>query len=490
MNDSLVALQTRVQRYIERRDWSRVPVMAERRFAVRPLAQGEYNRNFLLDSGDLNLVLRINVGSQIARDDQILYEFKALQLMQRSGVTPIPYFVDPECAEFPRGLSIMQFLPGRPLDYTTDLDQAAALLARVHQVPVTERDNHLIREDAPLDLIYRECEGLLQAYFDSDLADPDIRAFLAEVRDWARQARAREHFFQADPWPCIVNTEVNSGNFIVNPDRQSIHLVDWEMPRWGDPSQDLCHFCSPLTTLWKTTYRMTLQDKAHFMQAYAARMTDRHLRDTLCERVRLRDPFVHLRGISWSAMGWVAYQTDFGGIRNAGLRQRPLDHAGVALRQSRVGMQKQECLAPCGLRTAIHLPGPAGETRHHAGPGGRSQGCGIVTTAAVHHENLNLFRLAHRLDCCSDIVGFVEGRDDHRKPNDADWCVVHGSRAFHILRSSGRSTSASSASRWGRKPMRCARAKVSASTARPPHAMSVKSRRAAWGKLRQSNPIR
>ena len=317
MSDSLEPLLTEVERYLRQREWSGVPVMAGRHFQVSLLAQGEYNRNLRLDDGDLNLVLRINVGSQIARDDQIVYEFNALKLLAESGVTPRPYFVDPGCAAFPRGLSIMEYLPGRPLDYAVDCDQAAALLARVHQVPVPETRNHLIREDAPLDLIYRECEGLLQVYFDSERAEPDIRNYLMEVRDWARQARARERYFQADPWPCIVNTEVNSGNFIVNPARRTMHLVDWEMPRWGDPSQDLCHFCSPLTTLWKTGYRMTPGDKNDFIQTYTAQMRDRHLRDTLPERIRLRDPFVYLRGISWSAMGWVGYQTDFAGIRNA-----------------------------------------------------------------------------------------------------------------------------------------------------------------------------
>ena len=43
---------------------------------------------------------------------------------------------------------------------------------------------------------------------------------------------------------------------------------------------------------------------------------DPHLRDTIGDRVQVRDPFVYLRGIAWSAMGWVAYQTDYDGVRN------------------------------------------------------------------------------------------------------------------------------------------------------------------------------
>jgi aminoglycoside phosphotransferase (APT) family kinase protein len=210
----------------------------------------------------------------------------------------------------------MDFLPGEPLDYRRDAHAAAGLLARVHQTEVPEASNHLIRETAPLSLIYTECAGLLQAYFDSHLADPAIRDYLRELIRWADAARAAERYYQTDPWPCIVNTEVNSGNFIVNRSNGSIHLVDWEMPRWGDPSQDLAHFCAPLTTLWKTSYRMNAADKGQFLDAYRRGIRDRHLQATLTDRIRLREPFVYLRGISWSAMGWTAYQSEYAGVKN------------------------------------------------------------------------------------------------------------------------------------------------------------------------------
>jgi aminoglycoside phosphotransferase (APT) family kinase protein len=313
--DQIPALQTRIEDYLRQGDWSHLPILAGRPLSVSLLARGEYNLNYRVRAGEETLVFRVNMGTQIEREDQIQYEFAALKLLEDSGVTPKPYFVDDSRTFFDQGIGIMEYLPGRALDYTADLEAAAALLARVHQTAVPA-DHHLIREEAPLDLIYRECAGLLETYFQSDLADPAIAAFLREVLDWSGEARRRERFYREDPWPCIVNTEVNSGNFIVNPDRQTIHLVDWEMPRWGDPSQDLSHFCSPLTTLWKTDFRMTADEKIRFLKAYARQIHDPHLQDTLFERVRLRDPFVYLRGISWSAMGWVAYQTQFAGMKN------------------------------------------------------------------------------------------------------------------------------------------------------------------------------
>ncbi len=315
--DRMEEFLPRVRAYLVGRDWTDVPCMRGRTFEVAPLAQGEYNLNYRISAGGLRLVFRVNIGTQIQRRDQIVYEYRALKLLEQSGAAPRPYFVDDSRRRFETGILIMEFLPGAPLDYRRDSAAAAALFARIHQTEVPEADNHLIRETAPLSLIYAECAGLLQRYFESDRADPAIRGYLQDLLRWADAARAAERYYQDDPWLGIVNTEVNSANFIVNRSRATIHLVDWEMPRWGDPSQDLAHFCSPLTTLWKTDFRMRAQDRQDFLDAYRRAVRDRHLRGTLMERVRLREPFVRLRGIAWSAMGWAAYQSDYAGVKNA-----------------------------------------------------------------------------------------------------------------------------------------------------------------------------
>jgi aminoglycoside phosphotransferase (APT) family kinase protein len=316
MSPTLHELLPAVRDYVTGCDGTQVPVLRGGAFTVSPLAQGEYNLNYLLTRGPLRLVLRVNVGTQIGRADQIAYEYRALRLLERSGATPRPYAVDDTRRRIDRGILVMEYLPGEPLDYYRDTLAAAALFARIHQIDVPERDNHLIREDAPLTLIYNECARLLQRYLQSPLAHPGVRDYLREVLAWAAAARATEAFYRQDPWPCIVNTEVNSGNFIVNREAGTLHLVDWEMPRWGDPSQDLAHFCSPLTTLWKTDYRMSPAEARGFLDAYRRAVRDRHLRDTLAQRVRLREPFVRLRGIAWSAMAWVSYQGDFAGVKN------------------------------------------------------------------------------------------------------------------------------------------------------------------------------
>ncbi|MCP4337956.1 MAG: aminoglycoside phosphotransferase family protein [Desulfobulbaceae bacterium] len=312
----------KVKRYLQEQSWAEIPTINGYNFTVFPLAKGEYNLNYLLKSAEIQLVFRVNMGTQIGRDDQIVYEYKTLHLLQNSGVTPAPFFVDDSRTLIDRGISIMEYLPGSPLNYRLDLAGAAKTLAIVHQVEVAAAENHLIVEKQPLSLIFDECVGLLKNYFSSDLAKPDIHSFLGELVSWAEAAKEKEQYFLDDPWFCIVNTEVNSANFIVNRKAQTTHLIDWEMPRWGDPSSDLCHFRSPLTTLWKTNCRLTAKNIDLFIREYKQNIRCPHLQDTLEERMRLKFPFVLLRGISWSAMAWVAYQTEYQGVHNEDTRQK------------------------------------------------------------------------------------------------------------------------------------------------------------------------
>jgi fatty-acid desaturase len=57
-------------------------------------------------------------------------------------------------------------------------------------------------------------------------------------------------------------------------------------------------------------------DRRAFLDAYRAAIRDPHLGDTIEERVKLRDPFNCLRGIAWSAMAWVSYQTGEHALQN------------------------------------------------------------------------------------------------------------------------------------------------------------------------------
>lgn len=245
----LLTLLPTVERYLRSDPLSDIPGWNPAQpFEVLPLAQGEYNLNYTVRQGARRWVPRVNIGSQIQRDDQIVYEYNALCLLQQTGVTPTSYAVDDSREHLPHGVLAMSYLPGEALDYRRDLEAAARLFAHIHSIQLPE-DHGLIVEECPLSMTYEECARLLPVYLESDLADPELRDYLAEVLDWAGNARHRETYFVADLCPCIINTEVNSGNFILDRESGKLYLVDWEKPLYGDPSQDLSHFCAPMTML-------------------------------------------------------------------------------------------------------------------------------------------------------------------------------------------------------------------------------------------------
>lgn len=63
----------------------------EKPFELAFLAAGEYNENDLLtDHHGGWSVIRLNHGSQLGREDQIAHEFRVLQAVEASGVTPRP----------------------------------------------------------------------------------------------------------------------------------------------------------------------------------------------------------------------------------------------------------------------------------------------------------------------------------------------------------------------------------------------------------------
>lgn len=61
---------------------------------IFPLAQGEYNMNYLLSQGNHQWVLRVNTGSQIQREDPIFSEFNTVKLFEGCGDAPKPYYLD------------------------------------------------------------------------------------------------------------------------------------------------------------------------------------------------------------------------------------------------------------------------------------------------------------------------------------------------------------------------------------------------------------
>ena len=62
---------------------------------------------------------------------------------------------------------------------------------------------------------------------------------------------------------------------------------------------------------------MPAADRMKFLNTYRNAVSDPHLKDTIIERVRLRDPFNCLRGITWSAMAYIQYRSGVHVLQNS-----------------------------------------------------------------------------------------------------------------------------------------------------------------------------
>ena len=283
--------------------------------SYEPLAQGEYNINyqFLHPVNGKKLVLRVNTGSQMHLTNQIDYEYGALALLKDSGRTPEPYYVDGSMEHLDYGVMVMEFLEGRALDYRRDMKQAAECLADIHSTKVPA-NNHLLKPGNPLQSILDECNEMVETYYHSELGDTEKKKYIEQMLKLGQ--KKVDAFGTYEGYRCCINTELNSGNFLINGAGKPNYLIDWEKPLYGDSAQDLGHFLAATTTFWKTDVILTDEEIASFVRDYERAVAGRFDLTGIQERLDVFLPVTLLRGITWCAMAWVQYQEPDRLIRN------------------------------------------------------------------------------------------------------------------------------------------------------------------------------
>ena len=271
------------------------------------LGHGEYNLNytFLHPLTGEKLVLRIPMGSQMHLSNQVRYEFEALRLLEHSGRTPIPHYIDDSKTIIPYGFLVMSFILGRALRYETDLAQAANCLADIHNLKIPA-DTHLLAPENPLGAVLDECFAMSAHYLNSGIGSPEVKRQIADLLE--RGKKIVEGASAGQRERCLVNTELNSGNFLVNDSEQRTSLVDWEKPLYACAGQDLGHFLAPTTTLWKTDTILGEREIQGFMRDYCAASSRYSDPEELWRETLPFFTMTCLRGITWCSMAWVEYQ--------------------------------------------------------------------------------------------------------------------------------------------------------------------------------------
>jgi hypothetical protein len=285
-----------VRGYLERAHW----VEGLRR--VRFLCAGEYNDNFVVAGRRGRYVFRANHGSRLGLKDQAGYEFRALKAVEDSGVTPKALRYDPDPEGLSGGVLLMEYLPGRFLDYGADRRRAARVFARIHALPRLE--GLLVRSNPVRDLA-DESYTLIRRFPDHPL-ERQKRMLLRQHERVLDLGEKTLDLLQEEP-PCIVNTEDGSRDFLVRESADEAFLVDWEKAVVSCRYQDLAHFVAPTTTLWQSDYVYSREEKLEFLQEYRECLGLEEDLKGLFEKTRILERALLLRAISWCYMAYYAF---------------------------------------------------------------------------------------------------------------------------------------------------------------------------------------
>ena len=294
-----------IQNYIEKKKlWELIPL--KKNYQIYFLAQGEYNKNYVLVDSEHKYVFRVNFGSQICVDSQIDYEFMTLKNLSASGVTPLVFFVDGSKEVLAQGVLVMEYLSGVPLNYLKDLSKAAIIFSKIHSIAFdkNKHQDFILEQNIFSDRL-QESQNLLKNIWSATCLTKQVKDIFTKLLNNLEKGKTTEKFFQKDPCYCINNTEVNSHNFIIG--KKNSYLVDWEKAVISDPCQDLSHFLAPTTTLWKANYTLSEAETAFFLDCYK-KENKFFYKKNIAWRVRLYNPYLYLRALSWCACAYVEYQ--------------------------------------------------------------------------------------------------------------------------------------------------------------------------------------
>lgn len=272
---------------------------------IELIGAGEYNINYAYHNENKKKVLRINTGSQMHLDNQIAYEYGALKILEKSGVTPKAFYYDNKQELIPYGMLEMEFLEGRALNYYTDMYIAAYLLSQIHALEIPE-EHGLIIAQKPFESMYDECSTMASHYLTWEQRSEEVAKYIEYFLKKSLELGINEEITSKS----IINTELNSGNFLINKSQYDSYIIDWEKPLIGEKEQDIAHFLAPTTTFWKTDVILTETQIEDFLVEY-----EKYI-DVNREKFKKYLIFTCLRGITWSSMAFVEYESRHRVIKN------------------------------------------------------------------------------------------------------------------------------------------------------------------------------
>jgi thiamine kinase-like enzyme len=264
---------------------------------VERIIVADYNVNVIIRSEGHEFVFRVNVEQQSGMLNQIEYEYKVLQFLEKYNIAPRPCLIDNSKTKLPYGFLIEEFIEGSYLDYdeANGIVEAARLLSFLHQIPLPNK-NFFVLWQNPLEQSFKDVEDLIETYTGRKSGNDKLLSLSKQII--AKLEIIMDRYSKEFTSSSIIHTDVCNDNFIRSP--RGLRLIDWEKPRVDDPSYDLCCFLGAPSQLWSSPRTMRKEEVDLFFREYCR--NGGVALDHMKLKTRIRQPFVSLHWVLWAAI--------------------------------------------------------------------------------------------------------------------------------------------------------------------------------------------
>jgi len=210
-------------------------------YTVSELGAGEYNVNYLVDSTDKKLVLRVSVSQLSGSKDQLRHEYEVLSYLHSQNIAPEPYSLDMNGFRYP--VLIEEYIDGDPvtrLDETT-LTQIGRAIATINNITITEPHPFEVRS---IDYV-RDITAQEQVLATIPVTNNNREWFAVTAR-YIAKARTSLGINNPDARTMLIRRDANPNNFIIT--QAGIKVVDWEITRVDDPTITLASFINEISS--------------------------------------------------------------------------------------------------------------------------------------------------------------------------------------------------------------------------------------------------
>lgn len=297
-------LTSKIENFLLNHGW------LEGSLSIRPLAEGDYNQNFLIQTPRNKYVLRLG-SERTSPENRLEYEFAVLKFLESTALAPRPFNKLEESPELSRPVMLMSYMTGDPIVPERDFLKIPAVMARIHGL---KPPAFLIRQENAVEAMLQESLRLIHLY----PSHPRHKERLRLIRRLELLGPVSELWpkWFPDDEAVLVNADVGLKHFLVEGGK--IAWVDWERAVVTNRYVDIAGFFCPYRTREVGDFVFSWEQKRAFLESYREKAGLAEDVEEMLEKADLMEKVYRLFNLAWVFKTWYeltqGQRADSGGL--------------------------------------------------------------------------------------------------------------------------------------------------------------------------------